>query len=179
MKKIKFILFLAVISFLLFPITVLANGDGSLILNSNMITNQSAGTGTVSDFPIRSQLFSQELTTRANEKNQAQANVEKQIESVDFKKDSMNTLYIADYQNLQTKLFHHYNQINVDSSDTNTQAKNNEIIIILIVAVPLMILTGFVARRWARRATATKRFQRFSEHGQWSENNESKRRIKG
>ncbi|MEY8443302.1 type VII secretion protein EssA [Lactococcus ileimucosae] len=152
MKKHKFLWFFGVLFFLTYSsVSVQGDSDGSLQLQSEMITNQSGGGASVSEFGIRSQLFSTPLYEKEKEKEKQEAETLKHVQAIDFNKNSQNKLYKTNVQNVRTELFKDYKQANVASTSLNTEAKTKGMLVLLIVAIPLMVLTGFVARRFARR----------------------------
>jgi type VII secretion protein EssA len=152
MKKQKVFFIFSGLLFLFYsPFAVSADSDGSLQLNSGMITTQSGAGSSTSDFAIRSQLFSKDLDKKAQEKVKSGEEATKHIDEIDFNKESQNKLYKANYQSLKTELFKNYIQTNVASNDSKETSKNNGMLILLIMALPLMILTGVVARNLTRR----------------------------
>lgn len=152
MKKQKVFFIFSGLLFLFYsPFAVSADSDGSLQLNSDMITTQSGAGSSTSDFAIRSQLFSKDLDKKAQEKVKSGEEATKHIDEIDFNKESQNKLYKANYQSLKTELFKNYSQTNVASNDSKKTSKNNGMLILLIMALPLMILTGVVARSLTRR----------------------------
>lgn len=152
MKKQKVFFIFSGLLFLFYsPFAVSADSDGSLQLNSDMITTQSGAGSSTSDFAIRSQLFSKDLDKKAQEKVKSGEEATKHIDEIDFNKESQNKLYKANYQSLKTELFKNYIQTNVASNDSKETSKNNGMLILLIMALPLMILTGVVARNLTRR----------------------------
>lgn len=152
MKKLKkLLLYSAMLLLLIDPLFVRAESDGSLQLNSDMITNQSIGGATSSDFVIRSQLFSKRMMEKVQEKEQREAENIKIIQNVDFNQESQNKLFQANYQSLKTELFKDYNQKNIGTSELQTKMNNRGMLILMILALPLMILTAYSAKRFTRR----------------------------
>lgn len=152
MKKQKVFFILSGLLFIFYsPFVVFADSDGSLQLNSDMITTQSGAGSSTSDFAIRSQLFSKDLDNKTQEKAKSAKEVTKYINEINFNKKSQNQLYQTNYQSLKTELFKNYSQTNVASNDSKGTSKNNGVLILLIMALPLMILTGVVARSLTRR----------------------------
>lgn len=152
MKKLKkLLLYSAMLLLLIDPLFVRAESDGSLQLNSDMITNQSIGGATSSDFAIRSQLFSKKMLEKVQEKEQREAEKIKTIQNVDFNQESQNKLFQANYQRIKTELFKDYNQTNIGTSEAQTKMNNRGMLILMILALPLMILTAYSAKRFTRR----------------------------
>lgn len=152
MKKRKvFLIFSGLFLFFYSPFVVLADSDGSLQLNSDMITTQSGAGSSTSDFAIRSQLFSKDLDKKTQEKARNTEDATKHVNDIDFSKKSQNKLYKTNYQSLKTKLFRDYSQTNVASTESKKDSKNNGMLILLLLTLPLMILTGYVARSLTRR----------------------------
>lgn len=152
MKKLKkLLLYSAMLLLLIDPLFVRAESDGSLQLNSDMITNQSIGGATSSDFAIRSQLFSKRMMEKVQEKEQREAENIKIIQNVDFNQESQNKLFQANYQRIKTELFKNYDQTNIGTSELQTKMNNRGMLILMILALPLMILTAYSAKRFTRR----------------------------
>lgn len=152
MKKQKVFFILSGLLFIFYsPFVVFADSDGSLQLNSDMITTQSGAGSSTSDFAIRSQLFSKDLDNKTHEKAKSAEEVTKHINEIDFNKKSQNQLYQTNYRNLKTELFKNYSQTNVTSDDEKQVSKNVGMFILLMIALPLMILTGVIARNLTRR----------------------------
>ncbi|MDN3201196.1 type VII secretion protein EssA [Enterococcus faecalis] len=152
MKKLKkLLLYSAILLLLIDSLFVRAESDGSLQLNSDMITNQSIGGTTSSDFAIRSQLFSKRMMEKVQEKEQREAENIKIIQNVDFNQENQNKLFQANYQRIKTELFKNYDQTNIGTSKLQTKMNNRGMLILMILALPLMILTTFIAKRFTRR----------------------------
>jgi type VII secretion protein EssA len=152
MKKQKVFYIFSGLFFLFYsPLVGFADSDGSLQLNSGMITTQSEAGSSTSDFAIRSQLFSKDLDKKTQEKEKNTEEATKHIDEIDFSKESQNKLYKTNYQSLKTELFKDYSYTNVASNDSKKNVKNNGMLILLILALPLVILTGVVARNLTRR----------------------------
>ncbi len=152
MKKLKKLMLYSAIFFLLtVPLFVRAESNGSLQLNSDMITNQSIGGATSSDFIIRSQLFSKRMMEKVQEKEQRDAENTKIIQNVDFNQASQNKLFQVNYQGLKTELFKSYNQTTIGSGEAQSKTNNRGVLILMILALPLLILTAYIAKRFTRR----------------------------
>ncbi|HAP14539.1 MAG TPA: type VII secretion protein EssA, partial [Lactococcus sp.] len=88
---------------------------------------------------------------KEEEKEKQEAETLKHVQAIDFNKNSQNKLYKTNVQNVRTELFKDYKQANVASTSSGTEVKTKGILVLLILAIPLMVLTGFAARRFARR----------------------------
>lgn len=130
---------------------VQADSKGSLQLNTTIITNQSASTSSVSDFEIRGQLFSPELTQKIQDKAKQIVNADQVIQEIDFSQKSQNKLYQTNFKQIKTTLFKAQHPALPSSKTTKTQANNKGIIILLIFAIPLIVSSGFIARWFVRR----------------------------
>lgn len=106
MKKRKvFLIFSGLFLFFYSPFVVLADSDGSLQLNSDMITTQSGAGSSISDFAIRSQLFSKDLDKKTQEKARNTEEATKHVNDIDFsKKNVKNKLYKTELQSLKTEI---------------------------------------------------------------------------
>lgn len=158
MKNIKKLsLYSATFILLTAPLFVRAESDGSLQLDSDMITNQAGGSSTSSDFTVRSQLFSKRINEKVQEKEKREAENTKTVQNVDFNQASQNKLYQVNYQGLKTELFKDYNQTNISISEAQTKTNNRGVLILMILALPLMILTAYSAKRLTRRKRRNER----------------------
>jgi len=158
MKNIKKLsLYSATLILLTAPLFVRAESDGSLQLDSDMITNQAGGSSTSSDFTVRSQLFSKRINEKVQEKEKREAENTKTIQNVDFNQASQNKLYQVNYQGLKTELFKDYNQTNIGTGEAQTKTNNRGVLILMILALPLMILTAYSAKRLTRRKRRNER----------------------
>lgn len=133
------------------PFTALADSDGSLQLNSDIITAQSKGEGGNSEFAIRAKLFSNELTKKTQEKAKNAASIPNYINDINFDQRHVNKLYQENYQSLKSDLFKNYNQTHIGTTELEQSSEKKSLLLLLILALPLMILTGLVARSWTRR----------------------------
>lgn len=132
-----------------------ADDNGSLQLNPNVITNSDGGIGTTSDFPIRSQLFTHTIDKLAKE--QAQDNVPKQRETLDFSKQTTNTLYNVNTTKVVEQLFVNYKtQVIASSTDTSDSKTMIWYWVISLAAVPLIVLAIFLGRKNAKRSLRKK-----------------------
>lgn len=152
MKNIKKLsLYSATLILLTVPLFVVAESDGSLQLDSDMITNQAGGGSTSSDFTFRSQLFSKRINEKVQEKVKREAENTQLIQNIDFNQASQNKLYQVNYQGLKTELFKNYNQTTIGTSESQTKMNNRGVLILMILALPLLILTAYIAKRFTRR----------------------------
>ena len=147
--RLSFVMGLVFLSFL--SLSVLADSDGSLQLNPGIITNQTGGISSGSGFPIRSHLFSKNLDARMKKKAKDEEDVTKTIQAVDFNKDSQNKWSQMSYHNVKVALFKDYSHNNGISTDFKPLASNNGMLLFLIATLPLMMLAGYVAKKFARR----------------------------
>lgn len=152
MKNIKKLsLYSATLILLTVPLFALAESDGSLQLDSDMITNQAGGNSTSSDFTVRSLLFSKRINEKVKEKEKREAENTQIIQNVDFNQASQNKLYQVNYQGLKTELFKSYNQTTIGTNESETKMNNRGVLILMILALPLLILTAYIAKRFTRR----------------------------
>lgn len=133
------------------PSVTLADSDGSLQLNTTVITNQSGDGSSGSEFDIRGQLFSQTLTKRIQEKVDQTVSCRQLIQKLDFNQTSQNVLYQKDYQPLKTVLFKTYNQAHLPVAKVAQSPDTKPMVFLLVLALPLMIFTAVVSRIWTRR----------------------------
>ncbi|MFK4926813.1 type VII secretion protein EssA [Lactococcus garvieae] len=147
----KMVLLIPFIFMLSSQVSVLGDSDGSLHLQSERLTNQSAGSADVSDFPIRAQLFSTSLEEKVQEKIKKETEVGRHTQKLDFNKKLENKHYTMNIQPVKSELFKDYEQTSVASSRKDREDKNTGVFVLLALAIPLMLLTGFAGRRFARR----------------------------
>lgn len=151
MKKIKLGLFILLFGMIFMPFVAHAQGEGRLILDPDAMLNQTKGNGSATDFPIRAELFSQAM----NEKAKAQENEENKatlpIKKADFNKQEVNALYRVDTQSVKADLFKNYSKLQLTNHTPKKESNNQAVLLLGILAIPLLILTGFVARKLTRR----------------------------
>ena len=128
------------------------NGDdsGQLDLNSTVLVNDSASTGSAGDFAIRGSLFSADLSARVK---QQRAELTKQLTTardLDFAHRESSTL---DYRPVRAGLFEHYSsQVLPRAAQERTGVAPAFYGVVVVVAVPLVLLVGvFLGRFWTRR----------------------------
>ncbi|MDN6029627.1 MAG: type VII secretion protein EssA [Alkalibacterium sp.] len=152
MKKISLLTsFITCVCIMLLPSVTLANSDGSLQLNTTVITNQSGDGSSGSEFDIRGQLFSQTLTKRIQERADQTVSCHQVIQKIDFNRTSQNALYQKDYQPLKTNLFKTYNQAYLPVAKVAQSSDTRPMFFLLVLALPLMILTAVMSKIWTRR----------------------------
>ncbi|MBS7576411.1 MULTISPECIES: type VII secretion protein EssA [unclassified Enterococcus] len=142
-------LFVYVCLMLISGITVSADSNGELNINTNILSNNQSQLTNNSDFPIRGALFSDELNARSDE---IKAEMEKPsgiIKSINF--DSAEADETSDNQ-VTEQLFQEYQpQIVSSSSDLNKQHSNWLIALLVAGFVALIILGIFTGKWWAKR----------------------------
>jgi type VII secretion protein EssA len=132
-----------------------ADDNRNFQLYSNVITNLDGGIGTTSDFPIRSQLFTPAIDKFAKE--QAQDNLPKQRETLNFSKKTTNTLYNLDTTKVVKQLFVSYNpQGIVASEDTSNSKTMIWYWVISLAAIPLIALAILLGRKNGKRSLRKK-----------------------
>lgn len=152
MKKQRlFILFIGLLVLFCNPFIGYADSDGSLQLNSDLITTQSGEGATTSEFAIRAKLFSKDLDNKTQDKIKNSEKVTEHIANIDFNNKSQNKLYKTNYRSIKTELFKNYSQTNVSTDDSKKTSSINGMLILFILAIPLLVLTGVVARNLTRR----------------------------
>ncbi|MFC4652337.1 type VII secretion protein EssA [Lactococcus nasutitermitis] len=157
MKKTHIILLALCCSFIfLISIKSKADDNGSLQLNSNVVTNSNGGVGTGSEFPIRNALF----TTAMNQKVKAQMQdkIPEQQKALNFSKQTVNSLYNTDTSKITKALFVDYKpQVIASSTNENNTQKTLWYWLLLIIAIPLVFLAVFLGRKNAKRSLRKKR----------------------
>ena len=143
--------FIGCVCIMLLPSVALADSDGSLQLNTTVITNQSGDGSSGSEFDIRGQLFSETLTKKIQERADQTVSCRQLIQKLDFNQTSQNALYQKDYQPLKTNLFKTYNQAHLPVAKSTQSSDTKPMVFLLVLALPLLILTAVVSRIWTRR----------------------------
>lgn len=126
-----------------------ADGNGSLVLNPNVIMNDDTQIGSSGDFLIRGQLFSDRLNQLSKNNREAQENLIKQVEKIDF--ENTNTNYQEKIV-VPKNLFQNYQpQVVSSKKDNTTNNDHSPVLFYIFVGVTLLIIGSFVGRIWARR----------------------------
>lgn len=128
---------------------VSADGKGSLTLNPNVIMNDDTQVGSSGDFLIRSQLFSDKLNQVSKDNREAQENLIKQAEKIDFEKTNIKS---QEKIVVPKNLFQNY-QPQVIPSKENRVTNNTQptILFYIFVGIILLVIGSFVGRNCARR----------------------------
>jgi len=135
------------------PATADTDDDaGRLELNTNVLINESVGTGTVGDFAIRSRLFSADLAARAHEQREAGA---ERLDVVGILTFAPSGIVVGEYQAARDALFDDYSTA-VPSEVREARSEPPVLYAIALVAgAPLVLAAGLVlGRLWARRKRA-------------------------
>lgn len=126
---------------------------GKLSLNTTVLVNESAGTGSSGEFAIRSRLFSDRLAGRVEQQRERSAERLSVVDALTF----VGTRTSGEqYESVKALLFENYtSDVIASSSDDRTETPVLQWVA-AVVAVPLVLVAGIVlGRRWARRGRAT------------------------
>lgn len=151
MKKKKNFFLLAIIIICTIPLTAKSDSDGNLQLDSDIIITENKGESISSDFPIRSNLFSEKIKVRINEKEKEKSKVTQHIKKINFDKNSENRLYSVNYEGVKNNLFDSYSHNFVGSDTMAKQNSNAAIFTLLFLAIPLFLLSSWTAKKFVRR----------------------------
>ena len=151
MKKVKFLLFLLILTVITFPNRIFADSDGGLVLDTNIITNKASNAGNASEFPIRAQLFSNQLELQAKKKAKQEKLTLQEVQKIDFKQERINQLYATNVQQVKMNLFKSYTNVNLSSHDESKKSQVSFLVLFWVLAIPLLILTGFTSKKIANR----------------------------
>ncbi|MBC1925545.1 hypothetical protein [Listeria innocua] len=149
----KSFVFLLLLTSLLFTITVSADSDGSLILNTDILTKNQVQTSGVGEFPIRGELFSSQLTTLTEKNEIKQKEVIKNAKSIDFSNKNVD---VSGGNQVKRLLFENYQpQVITKKNQEETEHVN----LLLVIAVPSLFLLlgiGMFAGRWRAKSKRKK-----------------------
>lgn len=126
---------------------------GKLSLNTTVLVNESVGAGSSGEFPIRSSLFSDRLSARAEQQRSRSAERLGIVEHLDFTETRSSG---EQYQSVRAALFEGYSSDVLASSSEEQRESPVPFGMILVVAVPLVLAGGIMLGRfWARRGRVT------------------------
>ncbi|MGX6991586.1 type VII secretion protein EssA [Pseudolactococcus reticulitermitis] len=129
----------------LFSLYVQADSNGSLKINTDILTNNHILSGGVGEFPIRGELFSTDLTKVSEQNREEEKSIIHQAERIDF---SNQTKDISEDKQSKKLLFKDYQpQVITKNSQEDVQQTN----MVFWFAVPLLfflLLLGIFAGRW-------------------------------
>jgi hypothetical protein len=126
---------------------------GKLSLNTTVLVNESVGAGSSGEFPIRSSLFSDRLSARAELQRSRSAERLGIVERLDFAESRSSG---EQYQSVRAVLFEGYSSDVIASTSDEREESAVPFSVIFLVAVPLVLVGGIVlGRLWARRSRVT------------------------
>lgn len=129
-----------------------SDGAGKLSLNTTVLVNDSVGTGSSGEFAIRSSLFSDRLSARADQQRARSVERLNVVEHLDFAGPRPTG---ERYQSVRAALFEDYSSDVIASSSDQREESPVLFGVLAAVAVPLVLVGGFVLGRfWARRSRA-------------------------
>lgn len=135
------------------PATADTDDDaGRLDLNTNVLVNESVGTGTAGDFAIRGRLFSADLAARAHEQREADAERLGVVGTVTF---APSGVVAGEHRAVREALFDDYSTAVL--SEVREARTESPVLyaLVLVAGVPLVLVAGLVlGRLWARRKRA-------------------------
>ena len=122
---------------------------GRLSLNTTVLVNESVGAGSSGEFPIRSSLFSDRLSARAERQRSQSAERLGIVEHLDFARTRSSG---EQFQSVRAALFEGYSSDVIAGSSVEHEQSPGPFAVIFVVAVPLVLVGGIVLGRfWARR----------------------------
>jgi hypothetical protein len=129
------------------------DGSGSLNLNSDVLVNESVGTGATGDFAIRGRLFSAQLSARAHELDVASAERADVAGSLDFRPAEAADV---EYRALRVGLFDGYAVKVLPARDASQETSPALYGLVLAAGVPVVLLGGILlGRTWSKRKRAS------------------------
>lgn len=127
-----------------FP-AVEGNADGNLKLNTDVLMNNGSSVGGSGEFPIRGQLFSNELIEKSQKLQESQAQLAKQKQVINFEEKST--------QNFNTKsmteaLFQEYKpQVITTLEDSDNKSEMNLYILGIVGGLALILFGVLIGNR--------------------------------
>lgn len=129
----------------LFSFDVLADSNGSLKINTDILINNQILSGGVGEFPIRGELFSTDLTDLSEQNREEENSIVHRAENIDFSTQTKDNLEGNQSKKL---LFENYQpQVITKNNQENAQQSN----LVFWFVVPLMLVLLFIgifAGRW-------------------------------
>jgi len=125
---------------------------GKLSLNTTVLTNESVGAGSSGEFPIRSSLFSDRLSTQAEQRRAQSAERLSVVEALTFAEARPSG---DQYRSVRAALFEDYSSDVIASSSDGREESSVLLGVMAVVVVPIVLVGGIVlGRLWARRRRA-------------------------
>lgn len=132
----------------LFPQNVLA-GEGSLHLDTNLITNSKGGVGSLGDFPIKGSLFTDEMNRKTQKQNDF--NVHTQLKKINFSSEDKGH-YNADFSKTTALLFSSYHPENTINDDSTVKrAYHFWYYILAFLLIPLVFISYWLGKMAAKK----------------------------
>ncbi|PPF10261.1 hypothetical protein C5C31_07115 [Rathayibacter rathayi] len=128
------------------------DGEGRLDLDTHVLVNESVGTASSGDFKIRGDLFSADVSARAQEEQEAAAGRLTTATTLDFARVETS----VNYQQVRAALFGDYSSRDaLKATPEKSEASPVSYGAAAAVAVPVVLVAGvLLGRLWARRKRA-------------------------
>lgn len=145
MKFVAFVLLLAIFS----PINVKADSNGSLKLNTDILTGNQSQAGSVGDFPVRGRLFTKELEEQSKNLGLDSKQVVENIKTVDF---SVKTDGTKSDSEVKKYLFQNYkSQVIISDNKEDSQQVSWFVMLSIPVMIVILFVGIFSGRWWTRK----------------------------
>ncbi|HBZ60774.1 MAG TPA: type VII secretion protein EssA [Lactococcus sp.] len=145
MKFVTFVLLLAIFS----PINVKADSNGSLKLNTDILTGNQSQAGSVGDFPVRGRLFTKELEEQSKNLGLDSKQVVENIKTVDF---SVKTDGTKSDSEVKKYLFQNYkSQVIISDNKEDSQQVSWFVMLSIPVMIVILFVGIFSGRWWTRK----------------------------
>jgi hypothetical protein len=141
-----------VLSFFSSP-SVLADSDGSLTINTDVLMKNQVQTAGVGDFSIRGELFSNALTALSEKNKSEQHALVHNVKNVDFSVKRKDT---SDDNQVKQLLFENYQPQVLTKNSQNVTRKSNGTLLVGLLAVAVFLVLGISAGRWRSRQKSKK-----------------------
>ncbi|PPF22182.1 hypothetical protein C5C18_14945 [Rathayibacter tritici] len=128
------------------------DGEGRLDLDTNVLVDESVGTASSGEFRIRGDLFSADVSARAQQEQEAAAERLTVATTLDFGRVKTS----VDYQQVRAALFGDYSSRDaLKVTQEESEASPASYGVVVAVAVPVVLVVGvLLGRFWARRKRA-------------------------
>ncbi|GAB2023721.1 type VII secretion protein EssA [Pseudolactococcus yaeyamensis] len=130
---------------ILSAITVSADSDGSLTINTDILTNNQVQAGGVGDFPIRGELFSSALTEFSKQNSFKQNERIEQAKTIDF---SIKSRDVSDDKQVKQLLFENYRPQVITTKNQENTKQSDYLFLIATLTMLFLGVVGIFAGRW-------------------------------
>ena len=139
--------------------------SGNLKLNTDVLVNNGTSIGGSGEFSIRGQLFSSELEEQSQKLKESQAQLAKQIQTIQFDDKSTQSL---DMKPVTKNLFQNYQPQVISSAEkTDKKSEGNIYLIGTVGGVFLLSIGVLIGNRRAKSKRRKKRVGNYVSHARY------------